>query len=178
MSPPSSVIAIPSRLPALVDEMRAGGFEQPAVQVDHDRWRRALGRHAHVLESLPVELDRERGRAFAISRPETQDGALEAFIASQIWGYGATGYGPHRLGKALAHPGLGEILHKARTQLADADPIGAFRTVCVETRSLTSAWHSGAVPVRLRRARSGPHTRLAPSRMANRACWRDSARRS
>ena len=63
--------------------------------------------------------------------PRSQRGALAGFIASQIWGFGTNGYGPYRLAEALAHPGLGRILARVCEQLADGDPVGAFRILCV-----------------------------------------------
>ena len=87
--------------------------------------------HTGGLGRLPRELDRVSGRAFALSCPRSPEGALAAFIASQIWGYGANGYGPFRLGRALAYPDLPRILKGVRAQVTDGDPVGAFRTLCV-----------------------------------------------
>jgi hypothetical protein len=85
-----------------------------------------------VVEELPHELDRAKAPAFARGAPWTRAGSLAVFIASQIWGYGAIGYGPFRLGQALADPQLAEALVEARVQLKGRDPVGAFRTLCVE----------------------------------------------
>jgi len=131
VSSPSLVIPIPDRLESLVGQMRAGGAQQPAVLVKRERWRVAAGAYGALLREIPGELDRVSGRAFVLGCPRSQRGALAGFIASQIWGFRTTGYGPHRLGEALARPGLGRILARARAQLADGDPVGAFRTLCV-----------------------------------------------
>ena len=127
----SPVIGIPDLLESLVPDIRAGGAQQPAVRVERERWRESTGVHADLLGQIPGELDRVNARAFVLGCPQSQRGALAGFIASQIWGFGTNGYGPHRLGQALAHPGLGRILVKVRAQLADRDPVGAFRTLCV-----------------------------------------------
>lgn len=131
MASRSPVLAIPDRLESLVGEIRASGVRQPAVRVARERWRVAARDQAALLRGIPDELDRVSGRAFALGRPRSQRGALACFIASQIWGFGTNGYGPHRLEKALAHPGLGRTLAEARAQLVDGDPVGAFRTLCV-----------------------------------------------
>jgi hypothetical protein len=126
-----SVIAIPDRLVSLVGEMRVGGARQPAVPVVGKRWHAALGTDADVLRKMPGGLDRVNGRAFVLGCPRSQRGAVAGFIASQIWGFGRNGDGPHRLAQALAHPGLGRILVRVRAQLGDGDPVGAFRALCV-----------------------------------------------
>ena len=125
------VIAVPDRLQALVKSLDGRRVRQPGVPVRAKRWVAAVGDHRGVLAGLPGELDRRHGRAFAAGCPESPPGALGAFVASQIWGYGSTGYGPFRLGQALAHPGLPAILHQSRTLLASGDPVGAFRVLCV-----------------------------------------------
>lgn len=127
-----SVIAIPSRLRDLAADS-GGAMRQPAVSVRSGRWIDALGGYAGVLEQLPGDVDRVNGRAFALARPESREGAVAGFIASQIWGYGANGYGPFRLRQALAYPDLPEILGEARARVArNKDPVGAFRVLCVE----------------------------------------------
>jgi hypothetical protein len=127
----SPVVAIPDRLVSLVAELRADGLRQPAVRVERERWLIALGAHAALLRGIPAELDRVSTRRFVLARPRSERGALAGFIVSQIWGFGSNGYGPHRLGEALAYPGLGRILLRVRAQLADGDPVGAFRSLCV-----------------------------------------------
>lgn len=125
------MIAIPDRLRSLLAQLGAYGVRQPAMRVERDRWRVAAGAHAALLEAIPDRLDRENGRAFVRACPQSEQGALTGFIASQIWGLGTNGYGPHRLGQALAYPGLGKVLRQVRGRLDDADPVGAFRTLCV-----------------------------------------------
>jgi hypothetical protein len=131
MPPGQAVIAVPSRLGDLV-AAGAGAMGQPAVSVRPGRWIDALGGYAGVLKRLPGDLDRVNGRAFALACPESRDGAVAAFIASQIWGYGTNGYGPFRLGQALADPDLPQILDWARVRIQNYDPVGAFRVLCVE----------------------------------------------
>ena len=127
-----SAIAIPSRLRDLVADSSDGAMRQPGVSVRPGRWIDALGDYAGVLKQLPGEVDRVNGCAFALARPESREGAVAGFIASQIWGYGTNGYGPFRLRKALAYPGLLGVLGEARVRVQNQDPVGAFRVLCVE----------------------------------------------
>jgi hypothetical protein len=131
MSSALPVIAVPDRLVGLVSEGRGRGLVQPAVRVELDRWHAAAGEHAGAIRGLPEQLDRVRGRAFALGCPPTPHGALAAFVASQIWGFGTNGYGPHRLREALAYPRLPRVLTQVRAELAAGDPVAAFRTLCV-----------------------------------------------
>jgi hypothetical protein len=131
MSPGHAVIAVPSRLGDLVAG-GAGAMGQPAVSVQSGRWIDALGGYAGVLERLPADLDRVNGRAFALACSKSRDGAVAAFIASQIWGYGTNGYGPFRLRQALADRDLPQVLGGARVRVQNNDPVGAFRVLCVE----------------------------------------------
>lgn len=127
----SPLMAIPDHLRSLVVQLRADAVRQPAVRVKRARWRIAAGAHGALLDAIPDEFDRASARAFVLGRPRSETGSLTGFIASQIWGFGTNGYGPHRLGEALAYPGLGRILVRMRSQLANRDPVGAFRTLCV-----------------------------------------------
>jgi hypothetical protein len=86
------------------------------------------------MTELPGELDRERVREFVLGAAPTERGAVAGFIATQIWGYGTTGYGPTRLERALSDPRLSGALQAARRRLTDEDPVGAFRALCVEHR--------------------------------------------
>lgn len=124
--------AIPERLRLLVDQDRATPIEQPAVEVQHERWSKRLREHDDVIQALPAYLDRRAVRAFALRCADSPTGAVAAFIASQIWGYGTTGYGPYRLAEAVSHPELPAALQTARTSLRAGQPIEAFRALCVD----------------------------------------------
>ena len=107
-------------------------MRQSAVVVLPQRWVGCLGRHADAIARLPDELDRERVRQFVLAAPADRAGAVAGFIATQVWGYGTSGYGPTRLAEALSDPGLPAALHAARVGLHAEDPVGAFRTLVVE----------------------------------------------
>lgn len=50
----------------------------------------------------------------------------EAFVATQVWGYGLTGYGPYRTGQVLAQPGAEEAFAQAVSLLADEGASAAY----------------------------------------------------
>jgi len=128
------LVEIPARLRGLLEHDAHASLEQPAVAVRHERWTPAVGAHVHVVSELPAELDRKGVRELVLAAPSTERGAVAGFIATQIWGYGATGYGPARLERALAYAGLPVVLQAARRRLNDRDPVGALRVLCVEHR--------------------------------------------
>ncbi|MBV9197298.1 MAG: hypothetical protein JO168_24450 [Solirubrobacterales bacterium] len=127
------LVAVPDRLRRLV-ERGGDGLRQPAVAVRRDRWLAALGPRAGLMDDLPDRLDRETVRGFVCERLIEGDAALAGFIATQVWGYGTTGYGPTRVGAALADPRLPAVLQAVGLRLRARDPVGAFRVLCVEHR--------------------------------------------
>jgi hypothetical protein len=122
----------PDRLRTLVEDDQRNPIQQPPVILDYQRWSKRLVDHEEVLRSLPRELTRENVREFALGQPDDPAGAAAAFIASQIWGYGSTGYGPFRLAEALKHPQLPDALQEARSRLRHDRPVDAFRVLCVD----------------------------------------------
>jgi hypothetical protein len=127
-------IGLPERLRTLVDSDRCSPVQQPRVKVDHERWASRLGHHADIVGALPVILDRETVRAFVTRSLERPGGDIAAFIATQVWGYWSTGYGPYRVSEALSYSRLSEALRAARKCLRDGEPVDAFRSLCVENR--------------------------------------------
>jgi hypothetical protein len=103
---------------------------QPAMPLDRGRWSSALRGRRHVNE-LPAKLDRESVRNFSDSQGRDRDGVIAVFLASQIWGYGDRGYGPHRVQAALEHPDLVPALQCAADELDDGNPVDAFEALCI-----------------------------------------------
>lgn len=120
---------VPRRLRDLVDAS-ATPPPQPAIPLDRDRWDSVLGGREQVL-TLPAKLDRDSVRAFCDSQERNPDGIVATFLASQIWGYGDRGYGPHRVTAALEHPDLVPALQCAADELDDGNPVDAFEALCV-----------------------------------------------
>jgi hypothetical protein len=116
----------------LVEADRRTPIRQPPVRVDHNAWIKWLPDHAEIIRALPALLDRDAVSAFVADCGENDAGAVAAFTASQVWGYGTTGYGPFRLAEALAPRGTPAILRAALAELRVGSPVNAFRVLCVE----------------------------------------------
>ncbi len=122
---------IPDRLVSLVCEDEARRVTQPVIEFAPDRWIERAPDYAEVFATLPALLDRGSVREFCDRQPLDDSGALGIFISSQVWGYGKVGYGPFRLGEALAEGTLAPTLSASRAHLADGEPVEAFRELCV-----------------------------------------------
>jgi hypothetical protein len=133
MATERSLLPVPDRLAGLFEAHRDAAREQPVMVVEPKRWRRALEGQAKGLEALPERLDRASVRAFVTACLAEGDPVL-AFIATQIWGYGKTNYGPSRLAAALASSRLPDALLAACDLLDARDPVGACRMLCVDHR--------------------------------------------
>ena len=84
---------------------------QPAIGWSLRSWQAALPRHAEYLASLPNPLDRSGVTAEAAEAADSPHGALRAFLAAMVWGYGRVGYGPFRTARVLAdNPQATDIL--------------------------------------------------------------------
>ncbi|MET8786697.1 hypothetical protein [Streptomyces sp. NPDC004589] len=68
-----------------------------------------------------------RAAIVAIVTTAKQSGRwTEAFVATQVWGYGPRGYGPHRTCQVLAQPGAEAAIAEAVSLLADVGAIAAY----------------------------------------------------
>jgi hypothetical protein len=121
--------AVPARLVQLLEQRGGRPAAQPSVAVRREAYEAGSPGHRPWFEQLPGSLGRQEVQALA-----RRGDLLLTFIASQVWGYGSTGYGPHRLGRALADPALPAALDAAARRLAARDPVQAFRELCVERR--------------------------------------------
>lgn len=122
---------VPERLVSLVRADDVQRVEQPAIEFSAARWVQRAPDYAEVFATLPTVLDRTSVREFSGRQPLNDSGALGIFIASQVWGYGKVGYGPFRLGEALAEGTLAPTLSASRAYLTDGEPVDAFRELCV-----------------------------------------------
>jgi hypothetical protein len=124
-------VTIPDRLVSLVRGDETRRVKQPVIEFAPDRWIERAPDYAEVIADLPAQLDRTSVHEFCDRQPLDDSGALGIFIASQIWGYGQVGYGPFRLGEALAAPALAPTLSAGRALLGEGRPVDAFRELCV-----------------------------------------------
>lgn len=122
---------IPERLLTLVRLDAEQPVQQPSMEFSPERWIDRAPDHANVFAELPDLLDRISVRGFCSRQPYDDAGAIGVFIASQVWGYGRIGYGPFRLGEALADPRTALVLGSTRALLRDGGTAAAFRELCV-----------------------------------------------
>ena len=122
---------IPERLLTLVRLDAQHPVQQPSVEFSPDRWVERAPDHADVFAELPGLLDRASVRGFCDQQSYDDVGGVGVFIASQVWGYGRVGYGPFRLGEALADPRLAAVLSSTRALLRNGRTTDAFRELCV-----------------------------------------------
>lgn len=124
----------PGGLERLVRAHRGQALAQPGPVVDRKRWIAALPEREAAIRALPEELNRTTVREFVAERRGDGGDVVGGFIATQIWGYGRTGYGAFRLARALAFPGLPDALERCLVSLGQGLPVEAFRDLCVRTR--------------------------------------------
>ncbi|MFF0483594.1 hypothetical protein [Streptomyces sp. NPDC004435] len=62
----------------------------------------------------------------AVRAAERSENWAEAFVATQVWGYGDRGYGPHRTCQVLARPGVEAVLTEAVSLLVDRGAVAAY----------------------------------------------------
>lgn len=65
----------------------------------------------------------------AVRAAEQSESWAEAFVATQVWGYGVTGYGPYRTRQVLAQPSAEAVLTKAVSLLVDEGAVAAYEVL-------------------------------------------------
>src|SRR6266511_1362641 len=114
------------RLAALRDAHASGGSRtQRPIPWPRERWLAWLPEHKGILEGLPSSLDRAAVRARA-EAPRTSGEAVAGFLASMVWGFGRSGYGPWRVRQALdGAPDLAFVLLDA-AMAGETDAVAAY----------------------------------------------------
>jgi hypothetical protein len=121
-----AVPSVPSTLRDAVAAWEARGRpEQGATEYDRLRWCDALPEHAGLVRDLPERLNRSETRRIVSGLLERAD-IVEAFLVSQIWGYGRRGYGPYRVGRILGQADAARRLRCAYDTLVEEGPVAAF----------------------------------------------------
>lgn len=130
------MVDVPVPIKLLVEHWREA--ERPAqegILWPRERWLRAFGQHAELIEGLPERLDRGAVRAACLDAPIGQAPAVRAFLASMMWGYGPTGYGPWRTHRVLSQtPDAAGRLHEAARRLRNGGGLNAYRWLAGEGR--------------------------------------------
>jgi hypothetical protein len=123
----------------ITDWMRAGRPAQQPIGWKRDRWLAGQGdqvrypelsRFEGFLRSLPNPIGREHVRDIARSATKGEDEALEAFVASMVWGFGGTGYAAFRTNRILAvNSDAGERLRDVAQIVATDGPVEGYRAL-------------------------------------------------
>lgn len=122
---------VPHSLADLIDRRR--GQEQQAISWPQGRWKRACSSHA-VLGNLPPTLDRKRVRLESANAGTSESAAMNAFLATMVWGYGNVGYGAWRVTQALKDGDAGRKLLDVVTALNSDGPEAAYRLMAGASR--------------------------------------------
>ncbi len=94
-------------MPAVPDDLRRrfkkwdarGRPPQQAFEWEKRNWQKYLGSH-NILETLPNPIDRA-GVLESFKLVHDPDSALDAYIASYLWGYAKAGFGPYRAERVI-----------------------------------------------------------------------------
>lgn len=94
-------------MPAVPDDLRRrfqtwdakGRPPQEAFEWEKRNWQRYLG-DKRILESLPNPIDRA-GVLETFKQVDDPDSALDAYVASYLWGYAQANFGPYRAERVI-----------------------------------------------------------------------------
>ncbi|HEY4099049.1 MAG TPA: hypothetical protein VGM33_26215 [Baekduia sp.] len=131
----TAVPSVPAALREAVGAWRAEGRPpQGAVPYVRERWIAALPEHAATLRALPGDgLDRAAAHA-AVAASLAAGELLGAFVVSQVWGYGRSGYGPFRVRRILDQPEADLHVRASYDELCDDGPVAGFAAFSGEHR--------------------------------------------
>jgi hypothetical protein len=118
---------VPAGLREAVGAWRAEGRPpQGAVAYVRERWTAALPEHEATLRALPDGgLDRAAAHG-AVAASLAVGDVLGAFVVSQVWGYGLSGYGPFRVRRVLDQPEAAVHLRASYDELCRDGPVAGF----------------------------------------------------
>ncbi|MGI9091878.1 MAG: hypothetical protein ACR2FF_00205 [Mycobacteriales bacterium] len=74
---------------------------QPASRWSRVSWEKEFESYRDFLRSLPDRVGRGEATDHARDASGSAEGAVRAFLAAMIWGYGPVGYGPYRTARVL-----------------------------------------------------------------------------
>jgi hypothetical protein len=139
MTPPSST---PEAITELIAEWKTEKKpEQKRISWNRERWQALdprypkIASHKTFIAGLPNRIGREDVRGYAAGAAKSPDRAVEAFIASMVWGFGSTGYGVYRTNRILTvNPDAPERLHSVAQILTSDGPVEGYRAMANEQR--------------------------------------------
>lgn len=138
-------VTIPADLVALVEAWKKDGRpDQDPITWNRRRWLSdpdvrvaypELTRFETLITELPNPIGRDDVRKLAQLASAGEREALDAFVASMVWGFGRTGYGAYRTNRILAvNPDAGRHLHAVALSLRSRGPVEGYRALANEHR--------------------------------------------
>jgi hypothetical protein len=132
---------------ALVERIDAwiadGSPPQDPIRWDSERWLPSatdyphVAEHADFIRGLPNGIGRADVAALGAVAARSPEDAVQAFIASMIWGFGPTGYAVFRTNRILEeNPDAATKLQRVAEVLADDGPVEGYRALA-NTQRLT-----------------------------------------
>jgi hypothetical protein len=126
----------PECLRIVVQEwVNSGSSHQPGIKWPREPWRAWLNGFDALLTTLPERLDRAAVHRLGHTAHTDPDAALQAFVATMVWGYGNVGYGPWRTSRMLTGcPDAGERLVAVARALRDSKALDGYQLLASKAR--------------------------------------------
>ena len=140
MTPPSST---PEAITELIAKWKTDKTPaQEPIPWNRKRWEAPDSRYPKVashktfIKDLPDQIGREDVRGYGAKASESPTRAVEAFIASMVWGFGGTGYGVYRTNRILTvNPEAPKRLHRVAEILKTDGPVEGYRAMANSDQS-------------------------------------------
>lgn len=105
----------------------AGQPAQPGIVWLRDPWLVAFPKHASLLRSLPIPLDRDAVRSICGEAIVDEESAERALLAVMVWGHGGNGNAQYRTQRVFGSSLPADRLWKVAQTLAQSGPLAAYR---------------------------------------------------
>jgi hypothetical protein len=112
---------------------------QHPIRWDTERWLPSAKKYPHVaqhadfIQGLPNGIGRADVAALGAVAARSPEDAMQAFIASMVWGFGRTGYAVFRTNRILEkNPDAAVKLQRVAEVLADDGPVEGYRALANE----------------------------------------------
>lgn len=127
---------VPKELELLKRRWDAAGHPaQSAIVWPRQAWMASFAERQHVLERLPDRVCRDDVRQLAARAADSEELAVDAFVAAMVWGYGNVGYGRWGTRRVLeATPRAPGVLRRAVELQASSGSIEAYRFLANDGR--------------------------------------------
>ena len=140
MTPPSST---PEAITELIAKWKTDKTPaQEPIDWNRERWEAPDSRypkiasHKTFIKGLPNPIGREDVRGYGADASRSTAKAVEAFVASMVWGFGGTGYGVYRTNRILTvNPDAPQRLHDVAEILKSDGPVEGYRAIANSDQS-------------------------------------------